>query len=93
MKTLSSLIVAACLFSSSGVFAYATYTVTNGLGLPAQVNAGLVLDNRINAFVKNQDKDGYIYIAGYCNNASGTTKTQSIWRILARTPAANSAGA
>ncbi|MCX7002636.1 MAG: hypothetical protein NTV22_05105 [bacterium] len=81
-----------CLLSSSGVFAYTTYTVTNGLGMPAQVNTGLTIDERINAFVKNQDNDGYIYVVGHDTSAA-STKTQSIWRILASTPAANSAGA
>ncbi len=33
-------------------------------------------------FVKNQDKDGYIYLVGYSGGA-GDPRTQSVWRIAA----------
>jgi len=82
MKTLSSLILAACLLSSTALIAaYSTYTVTNGLGQADQVNTGLTVDNRT-GFVKNQDKDGFIYLVGYSGGA-GDPRTQSVWRISA----------
>ncbi len=92
MKTLGSMIIAVSLLSSTGLFAYDTYSVTNGLDIPDQVGTGLVLpgEHRM-AYVKNQDKDGYVYVSGYA--MEGDPRTQSIWRIAASAPAAGSDGA